>query len=335
MYYYWVTKYSKKNVLLCALFAGLFLCSCSKTPLNAPEASLVTFTIEWPTSKSATAPKTGTIYLYPAAGGEPIAINSIADKSAPVHIPQGDYNVLVYNENLSTVKTRNPGAYDQFEAFLEPLAQTVNNTPTTVIPEADYLYLLSGKANRQIKVVAGTSYNFKLNPAPATKTFRFVVTVQSNIDLAGVGAALTGLASRLNLSQAAALPQDVFPMVVPFELDPTTRTTNVLALGVVETFGVDPSNRSAGSNMLHLEIFPKTANPNLQTTYSFDLTKDFDQHLEGNANLDILIEIGSPTPPIPPDPDPPGPTDPVVLKIIIRVVPWAVEDGGSIDSYPI
>lgn len=325
--------YNKKDLFLPLLLVVMALWGCSKTQLSAPEAAQVTFSIEWPTIKADETAKTGTIYLYPAAGGEPIVLTGVQGNPTPINLPQGEYDVVVYNENLSTIQTRNPGAYDQFEAFLEPQAQTFNNASTQVIPQADYLYLLSTNANRKINVVSGESYSFKLNPASATKTFRFVVTVKSNIELVGITAALTGVASRLNLSQAKALSKDIFPVLVPFTFNPTTRAENLLALGIVETFGVDPGDRSAGSNTLHLELFPKTAIANLQTKYSYDLTQDFDRYHDKNTNLDILIEIGSPTPPDPPDP--PDPDDPIVLEISVVVKPWIVEDGGSTEAHPI
>ena len=291
---------------------------------------MVTFSIEWPTVKSDEANKTGTIYLYPLAGGEPIVVNGIHDKSSSLALPQGDYSVIVYNENLSAIQVRNAGSYDQFEAFLEPVARTSGTSTTQVIPPADYLYLLSQNANRVIKVVAGESYNFKLNPAPATQTFRFVVTVKSDVEMAGIAASLSGVASRMNLSQVKALPTDIYPVSVPFTFNTPSRVDNVLALGAVETFGVDPSDRSTGRNTLNLELFPKTADPNLQTKYSVDLTKQFDQ-FQQNTNLDILIEVGNPNPPGP-DPDP---DDPVILKITVTVKPWAEEDGGYVDANPL
>lgn len=331
-------NYEQKNrVFTCWLLAGLLLCGCSKTQLSAPDSSLVSFTIEWPTTKSDESAKTGAIYLYPLAGGEPIVLSGVGDKSASISVPQGDYNVIVYNENLSAVRTRGPEIYDQFEAFLEPQPKTVNNTSATVIPTADYLYTLTGNANRKISVLSGESYGFKLKPEPATKTFRFIVTVASNIELMGISGGLTGVASRLNLSQVKVLPENIYSIEIPFDFNPTTRVEDILALGSIETFGVDPVNRDAGSNMLHLEVFPKTPNPNLQTRYSYDLTADFNGLEEQSSNIDILIEIGSPDPGPNPDPDPdpgPDPGDRVVLTIKVTIKPWTEEDGGIIESFP-
>lgn len=293
--------------------------SCSKTELAPPNYANVAFVIEWPSTKTDEIPKSGSIYLYPQGGGAPLILSGVNGRSKSIVVSEGRYDLAIYNENIKNVQLRNQESLKDFEAYL-PIKTRRDNRTTNIIDQADFLYLLPAKAYRQIEIINGEDKVFTLRPEAATQSFRFEVLMNTTIGFDQVSGVLSGVASRLNILSSKALASDISSIQIPLVL--STNSSGVLmASGVIETFGVDPENRTPGTNVLTMDLIPTVANDKLKTHYEEDLTAKFDQF--NNISLDIKIVV-----------DPPTPDKPDELKITIDVVPWIQEDGGNIDVSP-
>ncbi|MEG0601463.1 MAG: DUF5119 domain-containing protein [Mucinivorans sp.] len=297
----------------------LCVCACAKTKVEPPSISSSTFSIEWPTGKADPAQgKTGSIYLYPATGGVPIILTGVSNKSASIELSAGDYNVIVYNENISRIKLRNSDSYNDFEAYLPPIAPKSAKGPA-FIDQADYLYLLTGNT-RQIKVIGGEVHNYALRPQAATQTIRFSVRISTTIAFSDIKATLSGVSSHLNLRSAKAVPVDISFIAVPFTLNTYTKG-GLNAVGQIETFGVNPEGLPEKQNILTLDLTPLTPSSTIVTHYEEDLSAKLNEF--SNVNLNVDVEIIDPVNP-----------ESKELVISITVKEWEQEDGGNIEINP-
>lgn len=314
-----LAKYRLMTICHLVVIVAMGLVGCSKTEITQPSAADIAFVIEWPTTKTNELPKTGSIYLYPVSGGSPTVLAGIDGRSSTVMLAEGKYNVVVYNENINAIQLRNNESFSDFEAYL-PVKALLDNQVASTIDQADFFYLLSAQSNRQIEIVKGEGKVYTLRPEAATQSFRFEITLNTDIEFNQISGLLTGVASRLNIQTSRAIASDISSLQIPFALS-TNNSGTLIASGVVESFGVDPGNRNPGSNVLVLDLVPVVPNDKIKTHYEEDMTAKFDQF--NNISLDIKIVV-----------DPPTPDKPEELKITIDVVPWIQEDGGNIDVNP-
>lgn len=318
-----LTLLTTPKLLLFAVGVALF--GCNKVVVVNQGQADVNFTVDWSSIKEGCQPPSGaSIYLYPIAGGEPISTRTTA-KKANLVVPEGRYRIVMHNDGLTNLKFKSTNSYNDFEAYLEPQKLPGKADPEMVVPQSDYLHLLMGTDSKEINVIKDVPLNLTLYPATATFTYRFKINVESPNLYIGAWAIMSGIATKINVYTAKVLSQDISNIEVPLAVVDAPEGKQNLG-GSVEVLGVDPANRTAGTNNMHIVLQRGGGMPDEV------LDCDMTDKLTGfeNKNLDIEVII-KPKPNPDPDPDP---DDPVLVVVEVIVKPWNVQPPVDLDIMP-
>lgn len=312
------------KIFCSAFFAALVLSGCKvneiiKEPVIEPVS--ISIDVDWKNiTKDAPVPTDYTVWLY--SNGAPIVMTSSGEQSKAINLEPGSYKVIVYNDDLQTIKRRGTEAYETFEGYLErkELVKTAKSPFYTksgrviddYVEQSDYLHLLTGASNRTIDIVAGKPLDVTLYPRTASKSYKFTISVKSPHVIVDGRAVLSGVATSINFATAALISDNASNIVFPLNV------TDNKAIGNVEVLGVDPTLMGMeGSNVVEFELNyeDKTLPP---ITGEFDISNEIISNPESNFNVDVVV-------------DPEAPKD---SQIKVTVEPWVEEETVDIVIKP-
>ena len=121
-------------ILLCLL---LFLAGCERRELTYYDAAEITLTADWSQSgmdNKDEAARGATAIFYPTNGGEP-KIFLMGDYSREaIRLPEGVYNVILFNRSFSNIAFRGNDGYETLEAYNKKIeTRTDGETDTRTI----------------------------------------------------------------------------------------------------------------------------------------------------------------------------------------------------------
>lgn len=264
-------NYTRALVVLSML--SLVLGGCRKELYYGQDSDNPTVDIKMTWPSGITTPDGVRAIFYPIAGGTPLVYN-ISSTEEKVIVPEGTYNVVLFNNDTEYVKLYNTSEESTLEAKTTTVAKsgTLKSFPTEdVVNMPDMFY--SCKAENF--TVSRTSSNIlEASPKVRVKTFKVRVNV-------------TGSGGMTSVSSATGFISDVYGSFFPgSETYPTTSSAIYFdfddkesdhMVGTVRTFGINNSGGNKQSFKLLISLTDgNTVSYECDITdlLNVDLTKD-------------------------------------------------------------
>lgn len=254
----------KRNILMCLCVSVFVFSSCDRRELTYYEVSEISLSIDW--SQSGLDVKEGsygaTAVFYPRGGGEPKTF-LLGDRSGDmVRLPEGLYDVLVFNRSFNdfgNIAFRGHDGYHTLEAYARKIETRQEGTTRTIVSPPDELAVatLEGFSvtedmlgnyshtyyGRTAKAAVGGSvedspFSIRLSPRKLTREVVAVLHVEGLNNIRSVVCRIDGVAESVFLATGEASANTVTQEFAPSDPQFTPGSPfNGTVTGRFEVFG--------------------------------------------------------------------------------------------------
>ena len=286
-----------KRILAC-IVALACLVSCDyELCYEHPHTGELRVVFDWREAPDA-APESMSLYLFPAAGGEPLRYEFAGCAGGVVTVPEGSYRALCLNSDTERVLCRDTELWERFECSTrttellagydaygvraESVPRAEGTADERIAATPDELW--SDRAE-QVAVAKGDTRTLTLYPSTAVCTYTVEICGAENLKYAAaLGGSLSGMAGGFLAGRGTTTAERV---TVPFDASKSEDRTTLHARFL--TFG-----QPAGSAASHMLIVYAVLSDNTKWYYTYDVTEQV-RRAPDPYRVHILLE-GLPLP---------------------------------------
>lgn len=234
----------------------------------------VTLSLNWNDLPPNSTPPDSICFLFYSTSSKQVYKFASYTNELQASLPPGDYQVLVFNYNVSTLQFQYMEKYETAEVAL------VHKTKAEhIMPEPDLFY---GTSIDNFTVDKNQGAIQEIKPKKLVQNISFKIAVDKIADIVMCEGTISGVSSALNLSKSTSVP------LAPCCTTPiTTVCTDKGIEGNVFILGIQPRNEHQ-PDVQNIVTLNFTLSDGTTTTAETDLTKQLQQ--TGEKDVEITIE---------------------------------------------